>query len=82
MKKALTSGLVAFLLLIGIGTQALGQTFEEQVASLVNQERSKQGLNALTYNTALAKMAEDKAKDMYNKNYFSHPLPPMAHPSI
>ena len=59
---------------------AFAQTFESQVADLVNKERSSRGLNPLTYNTALAKMADDKAKDMYYNNYFSHTSPTYGSP--
>ena len=59
---------------------AYGQSYEQQVANLVNKERTQRGLSSLTYNWALAKMAEDKAKDMYNNNYFSHTSPTYGSP--
>ncbi|GIO26279.1 CAP domain-containing protein [Ornithinibacillus bavariensis] len=50
-------------------------TFEEQVAQLVNQERAKQGLKALLHRADLKNVAEKKAMDMVNSNYFSHNSP-------
>lgn len=55
-------------------------TFAAQVVSLVNQERAKAGLTALTSNSPLTAMALDKAKDMYNRNYFDHTSPTYGSP--
>jgi uncharacterized YkwD family protein len=55
-------------------------TFATQVVHLVNQERAKAGLNALTSNGALTTMSLDKAKDMYNRNYFDHTSPTYGSP--
>lgn len=49
--------------------------FAQQVLDLVNKERSKAGLGALTMNAELSKMAMVKAQDMYNNNYFDHNSP-------
>ncbi|MED4953336.1 CAP domain-containing protein [Paenibacillus macerans] len=49
--------------------------FAQQVLDLVNKERSKAGLGALTMNPELSKMAMVKAQDMYNNNYFDHNSP-------
>lgn len=43
-----------------------------EVLRLVNQERKKQGLNELVLNHTLNGIATKKAKDMRDKNYFSH----------
>ena len=48
---------------------------ETQVLNLVNQERQKVGLNALTMSDKLVSLAEMKAQDMAQKNYFSHTSP-------
>ncbi|WP_026907614.1 CAP domain-containing protein [Paucisalibacillus globulus] len=50
-------------------------TFEEQVAQLVNQERSKNGLSPLLHRADISSVAEKKAMDMINSNYFSHTSP-------
>lgn len=60
-------------------TSAVG-SYEQQVLDLVNQERSKAGLNALTLSTKLSSVAELKAEDMRDKNYFSHTSPTYGSP--
>lgn len=50
-------------------------SFAQQVANLVNNERAKAGLKPLRVDSALSAMALDKAKDMYNSNYFDHTSP-------
>jgi uncharacterized YkwD family protein len=54
--------------------------YADQVVTLVNQERSKAGLAPLASDAALANMALDKAKDMYNNNYFDHNSPTYGSP--
>jgi uncharacterized YkwD family protein len=49
--------------------------FEDQVVQIVNQERAKQGLRALTHRADLKAVAHKKAEDMINSNYFSHTSP-------
>ncbi|WP_027087633.1 CAP domain-containing protein [Cohnella panacarvi] len=62
------------------GTVATSE-YATQVVSLVNQERAKAGLPALKVtNPALKLVALDKAKDMYNNNYFSHTSPTYGSP--
>ncbi|WP_234119528.1 CAP domain-containing protein [Clostridium hydrogenum] len=48
---------------------------ENEVARLVNIERSKVGLPALKYNWELSRVARAKSQDMADKNYFSHQSP-------
>ncbi len=50
-------------------------SFEDQVAQLVNAERAKNGLRPLTHRADLKSVAEKKAQDMINSNYFSHTSP-------
>lgn len=50
-------------------------TFEDQVVRLVNSERAKNGLRPLTHRADLKNVAEKKAQDMINSNYFSHTSP-------
>lgn len=54
--------------------------YASQVVTLVNQERGKAGLKALTSDSALTAMALDKAKDMYNNGYFDHTSPTYGSP--
>jgi uncharacterized YkwD family protein len=78
--KKIVSIFISIIFLMSTWQVAYGQSYEQQVASLVNKERTSRGLKALAYNSALAKMAEDKAKDMYNNNYFSHTSPTYGSP--
>ncbi|MBQ4585391.1 MAG: LysM peptidoglycan-binding domain-containing protein [Clostridia bacterium] len=50
-------------------------TYEKQVTDLVNKERTKRGLNPLTYDWELSRVARYKSQDMKDKNYFSHTSP-------
>ena len=54
--------------------------YEQQVVNLVNKERAAAGLPALKVNTALANVAEKKAADMRDNNYFSHTSPTYGSP--
>ncbi|WP_083465350.1 CAP domain-containing protein [Thalassobacillus sp. C254] len=49
--------------------------FEDQVVELVNQERSRNGLQPLTHRADVKDVAHKKAEDMINSNYFSHTSP-------
>ncbi|MCG9968968.1 CAP domain-containing protein [Pelotomaculum terephthalicicum JT] len=53
---------------------------EQQMLDLVNQERSKAGLQPLQMDPALVKLARMKAQDMIDKNYFSHTSPTYGSP--
>ncbi|WP_339203698.1 CAP domain-containing protein [Paenibacillus sp. FSL K6-3182] len=54
--------------------------YEQQVLQLVNSERSKSGLPALSMDGSLSKMALVKAQDMINNNYFDHNSPTYGSP--
>jgi uncharacterized YkwD family protein len=55
--------------------------FATQVLTIVNQERSKAGLNPLKMtNSTLNLVALDKAKDIHNNNYFDHNSPTYGSP--
>lgn len=58
---------------------ALGN-YEQQVVDLVNKERAAAGLPALKANTKLAAVAEKKAEDLRDKNYFDHQSPTYGSP--
>ncbi len=49
--------------------------FIKEVVHLVNVERSKAGLSALSENWELSRVAQYKAEDMKKNNYFSHESP-------
>ncbi|WP_420818431.1 CAP domain-containing protein [Paenibacillus ginsengarvi] len=64
----------------GGDTTTTASAYADQVVSLVNQERAKAGLSPLASDPALTNMALDKAKDMYNNNYFDHTSPTYGSP--
>lgn len=53
---------------------------ENEVIRLVNVERAKNGLSALTQNWELSRVARYKSQDMINKNYFNHISPTYGSP--
>lgn len=53
---------------------------EEEVLTLVNQERSKIGLKPLQMDWELSRVARMKSQDMAQKNYFSHTSPTYGSP--
>lgn len=48
---------------------------EQRIHDLVNQERKKQGLDALEWNSRLCGIARIHSRDMASRNYFSHESP-------
>ena len=52
--------------IVGVGGAA-GAQF-----SLINQDRAANGVTALAYSASLARVAQYRAQDMLNRNYFSH----------
>ena len=50
-------------------------TYEQKVVELVNIERQKVGLSALTLDSAISNVARTKSKDMATNNYFAHQSP-------
>jgi len=56
------------------------KTFEDEVIRLINVERAKYGLAALSTNWELSRVARYKSQDMVNKNYFSHTSPTYGSP--
>lgn len=54
--------------------------YQQQVVDLVNKERAAVGLPALKVNNKLASVAEKKAEDMRDRNYFSHTSPTYGSP--
>jgi len=56
------------------------KALENEVIRLVNAERSKRGLQTLTQNWELSRVARYKSQDMIDKNYFSHQSPTYGSP--
>lgn len=59
-----------------------GQASEQAqaVLKIVNEERAKQGLKALVLDKQLNNVAQVKAEDMRNNNYFDHNSPTLGSP--
>lgn len=55
-------------------------SYEKQVVDLVNKERTQRGLNALTQDWELSRVARYKSQDMKDNNYFSHTSPTYGSP--
>lgn len=55
-------------------------SYQAEVTRIVNAERAKAGLKALTVNWELQRVAQTKAKDMTDKHYFSHTSPTYGSP--
>lgn len=54
--------------------------YEKRVVELVNVERAKYGLSALTLNAELSAVARAKSQDMKDNGYFSHTSPTYGSP--
>lgn len=65
---------------ITIPAQSSATAIEDQVITLVNNERAKRGLSKLTKNWQLARVARYKSQDMATKHYFSHTSPTYGSP--
>lgn len=65
---------------ITIPAQSSAQSFELKVVDLVNKQRAYAGLQLLTNNWQLERVARYKAADMANKGYFSHTSPTYGSP--
>ena len=50
-------------------------SFEQEVIRLVNEIRVQNGLNELTYDWELSRVARYKSQDMKDNNYFAHNSP-------
>ncbi len=55
-------------------------SYEKEVVRLVNEIRVKNGLNPLTEDWELSRVARYKSRDMKNNNYFSHTSPTYGSP--
>ena len=55
-------------------------SYQQQVLELVNVERTKRGLSALTLDSKLSSVATKKSQDMIDKNYFDHTSPTYGSP--
>jgi len=53
---------------------------EQKMVTLVNQERTKAGLQTLKVDNTLVELARKKSQDMIDKNYFGHTSPTYGSP--
>ncbi|NLL56002.1 MAG: SafA/ExsA family spore coat assembly protein [Clostridiales bacterium] len=60
---------------IAIPSVAPLKSIEDEVLRLINAQRTRNGLQALSYNWEAARVARIKSQDMINNNYFSHNSP-------
>lgn len=67
--------LVVFGMTFSIATPALAAYSSGTLVSMTNSERAKNGLGALSVNSALTSAATAKANDMLAKGYFAHTSP-------
>lgn len=58
------------------------KALENEVIRLVNEERAKRGLQTLTANWQLSRVARYKSQDMIDKNYFDHQSPTYGAPFV
>lgn len=56
-------------------TQAVNNSYAQQILDLVNKERTKAGLKPLTLNSQVSQAAQIKSEDMMKNGYFSHTSP-------
>ena len=66
------------ILIPSVGTSV--REYEKEVVRLVNVERAKYGLGALTENWELSRIARYKSQDMHDVGYFSHTSPTYGSP--
>ena len=62
------------------GTSSSASALEQEVVTLVNAERAKYGLSALTLDETLCSYARVKSQDMHDQGYFSHTSPAYGSP--
>lgn len=65
---------------VNIPNAAPLSSLEQEVFRLVNAERARAGVPALTYNWQLARVARYKSQDMIDRGYFSHTSPTYGSP--
>ena len=55
--------------------KASNSNYERKVVQLVNIEREKNGLKALSFDSSISNVARTKSRDMADNNYFAHNSP-------
>lgn len=73
---SISNFLLVLLLLFAFNAKASASGFDsDQVIKLTNESRAKENMPALKEDKKLSKAAEEKAQDMFDKNYFAHISP-------
>ena len=83
MKRKISALLLALALLVSLGVTAQAADvsgYEQQVVSLVNAERARYSLPALTLRSDLCAYARVKSDDLRTGGYFSHESPTYGSP--
>jgi uncharacterized protein YkwD len=68
--------LVAPSAALGWSANTFSSTSERELVSLTNHSRANAGLRSLRIDSALTSIARWRSKDMIQRNYFSHSIPP------
>ena len=63
-----------------VTSQSSANTYESQVLKIVNAERAKKGIKALTLASDVSNCARVKSEDMRDRKYFSHQSPVYGNP--
>ena len=83
LAAALVAGLVLTIATPGVAfawnSYSFSSTEESRLLTFINQLRAANGLSALTMDATLVSEARKRSKDMYDRNYFSHDIPPDGH---
>ncbi|MBI3751999.1 MAG: hypothetical protein HY263_10155, partial [Chloroflexi bacterium] len=83
LAAALVTGLTLVIAMPGVAfawnSYSFSSTEESRLLTDINQLRAANGLAALTVDSTLASEARKRSKDMYDRNYFSHNIPPDGH---
>ena len=61
---------------LGWSGNSFSSTSERELVSLTNHSRANAGLRSLRIDSALTSIARYRSKDMIQRNYFSHSIPP------
>jgi hypothetical protein len=75
IKYFISAIILTLALTVGVIPALASQITPKSVLKLINQERTKKGLNELEENSQLMKVAQDKLNDMIENHYFAHTSP-------
>lgn len=67
--------ITAVIFIVGVNFAHATTVNERELGNLLNQERSSRNLSQLNFNFQLYQAAKNKARDMFDNNYFEHYSP-------